>query len=93
MSIENLVKLSIAHGTAANRNLPSSIYDSPPALALREAGAGISSLHGITRNPWGLACNTGGSSSGAGASLAGIGFASVGTDIADDEVAPEVILP
>jgi Asp-tRNA(Asn)/Glu-tRNA(Gln) amidotransferase A subunit family amidase len=87
------------HGIAANRNLPPSTYDSPPALALREAGApifakttmpdcglmasGISSLHGITRNPWGLAWNTGGSSSGAGASLAaGIGFASVGTDIA-----------
>jgi Asp-tRNA(Asn)/Glu-tRNA(Gln) amidotransferase A subunit family amidase len=87
------------HGIGANRSLPPSNYDSPPAIALREAGAvifakttmpdcglmasGISSLHGITRNPWGLAWNTGGSSAGAGASLAaGAGFVSVGTDIA-----------
>jgi amidase/aspartyl-tRNA(Asn)/glutamyl-tRNA(Gln) amidotransferase subunit A len=87
------------HGIGANRALPPSNYDSPPAIALREAGAvifakttmpdcglmasGISSLHGITRNPWGLAWNTGGSSSGAGASLAaGAGFVAVGTDIA-----------
>jgi Asp-tRNA(Asn)/Glu-tRNA(Gln) amidotransferase A subunit family amidase len=87
------------HGIGANRSLPPSNYDSPPAIALREAGAvifakttmpdcglmasGISSLHGITRNPWGLAWNTGGSSAGAGASVAaGAGFVSVGTDIA-----------
>src|ERR1700736_2063061 len=87
------------HGIGANRSLPPSNYDSPPAIALREAGAvifakttmpdcglmasGISSLHGVTRNPWGLAWNTGGSSAGAGASLAaGAGFVSVGTDIA-----------
>jgi len=87
------------HGIGANRALPPSNYDSPPAIALREAGAvifakttmpdcglmasGISSLHGVTRNPWGLAWNTGGSSSGAGASVAaGAGFVSVGTDIA-----------
>jgi amidase/aspartyl-tRNA(Asn)/glutamyl-tRNA(Gln) amidotransferase subunit A len=87
------------HGIGANRSLPPSTYDSPPAVALREAGAvifakttmpdcgllasGISSLHGITRNPWGLAWNTGGSSAGAGASVAaGAGFVSVGTDIA-----------
>ena len=87
------------HGVGANRSLPPSNYDSPPAIALREAGAvifakttmpdcglmasGISSLHGITRNPWGLAWNTGGSSAGAGASVAaGAGFVSVGTDIA-----------
>jgi Asp-tRNA(Asn)/Glu-tRNA(Gln) amidotransferase A subunit family amidase len=87
------------HGIGANRSLPPSNYDSPPAIALREAGAvifakttmpdcglmasGISSLHGITRNPWGLAWNTGGSSAGAGASVAaGAGFISVGTDIA-----------
>src|SRR3979490_534916 len=87
------------HGIGANRSLPPSNYDSPPAVALREAGAvifakttmpdcglmasGISSLHGITRNPWGLAWNTGGSSAGAGASIAsGAGFVSVGTDIA-----------
>ncbi|GGC85123.1 amidase [Chelatococcus reniformis] len=87
------------HGIRANRSLPPSTYDSPPAIALREAGApifakttmpdcglmasGLSSLHGVTRNPWGLAWNTGGSSAGAGASLAaGVGFVSVGTDIA-----------
>jgi Asp-tRNA(Asn)/Glu-tRNA(Gln) amidotransferase A subunit family amidase len=87
------------HGIGANRALPPSNYDSPPAIALREAGAvifakttmpdcglmaaGISSLHGITRNPWGLAWNTGGSSAGAGASVAaGAGYVSVGTDIA-----------
>lgn len=87
------------HGIAANRELPLSNYNSPPALALFEHGAiifgkttmpdcglmasGLSSLHGITRNPWGLKWNTGGSSAGAGASLAaGIGHLSVGTDIA-----------
>lgn len=87
------------HGIAANRDLPPSTYTAPPALALIEGGApifakttmpdcglmasGISSLHGITRNPWGLSWNTGGSSSGAGASVAaGMGFLSVGTDIA-----------
>ena len=87
------------HGIGANRAMPPSNYDSPPAIALAEAGAvifakttmpdcglmasGISSLHGITRNPWGLAWNTGGSSAGAGASVAaGAGFVSVGTDIA-----------
>ncbi|MGZ5871421.1 MAG: amidase [Bradyrhizobium sp.] len=87
------------HGIAANRSLPPSTYDSPPAIALKEAGAvifakttmpdcgllaaGLSSLHGITRNPWGLAWNTGGSSAGAGASIAaGAGMLSVGTDIA-----------
>lgn len=87
------------HGIEANRVLPPSDYDSPPALALMEAGApvfakttmpdcglmaaGVSSYHGITRNPWGLRWNTGGSSAGAGASLAsGIAFGSVGTDIA-----------
>ncbi|MDZ5453324.1 amidase [Labrys sp. ZIDIC5] len=87
------------HGIAANRDQPASTYNSPPALALMETGApifakttmpdcglmasGISSLHGITRNPWGLSWNTGGSSAGAGASVAaGMGFLSVGTDIA-----------
>ncbi|BBE72341.1 amidase [Oharaeibacter diazotrophicus] len=87
------------HGIAANADRPPSTYDAPPALALMEGGAaifakttmpdcgllaaGVSSLHGITRNPWGLAWNTGGSSAGAGASLAcGMGFLSVGTDIA-----------
>lgn len=87
------------HGCAANRDLPDSTVDSPPAARLKEAGAvvvgkttmpdfgmmaaGVSSLYGITRNPWDPLRNTGGSSSGAGASLAaGIGFGSVGSDIA-----------
>jgi amidase/aspartyl-tRNA(Asn)/glutamyl-tRNA(Gln) amidotransferase subunit A len=87
------------HGCAANRHLPDSTFDAPPAARLREAGAvivgkttmpdfgmmaaGVSSLYGITRNPWDPERNTGGSSSGAGASLAaGIGFSSVGSDIA-----------
>jgi amidase/aspartyl-tRNA(Asn)/glutamyl-tRNA(Gln) amidotransferase subunit A len=45
--------------------------------------AGVSSLYGITRNPWDLSRNPGGSSAGAGAGLAaGIGYGSVGSDIA-----------
>lgn len=73
--------------------------DSPPAARLREAGAiffgkttmpdygllgsGVSSAHGTTRNPWNLAMNTGGSSSGAGAAVAsGMGPAAIGSDLA-----------
>jgi amidase/aspartyl-tRNA(Asn)/glutamyl-tRNA(Gln) amidotransferase subunit A len=87
------------HGCAANADLPDSTFDSPPAARLKEAGAvivgkttmpdfgmmaaGVSSLYGITRNPWDTSRSTGGSSAGAGAALAsGIGFSSVGTDIA-----------
>ena len=44
--------------------------------------SGISSLHGITRNPWDLSRNTAGSSSGAGAGIAaGYGPFALGTDI------------
>src|SRR3546814_20730498 len=44
--------------------------------------SGISSLHGITRNPWNTARNTAGSSSGAGAAIAaGYGPLAPGTDI------------
>lgn len=72
--------------------------DAPPATRLDEDNAlllgkttcpdfgmlssGLSSFHGLTRNPWNLACNTGGSSSGAGAAAAaGFGPLHVGTDI------------
>lgn len=47
------------------------------------SGSGVSGSHGIVRNPWGTAWNTGGSSAGGGASIAaGIGMMSVGSDIA-----------
>ncbi len=44
--------------------------------------SGLSSLHGVTRNPWRLDRNTSGSSSGAGAAAAA-GYAPlhIGTDI------------
>lgn len=45
-------------------------------------GAGVSSKHGVTRNPWNLKYNTGASSSGTAATLAaGVGPVSIGTDI------------
>jgi aspartyl-tRNA(Asn)/glutamyl-tRNA(Gln) amidotransferase subunit A len=84
---------------AASVKLVPSPKDAPPAARLREAGAiifskttmpdygmlvsGVSSLHGITRNPWDLARNPAGSSSGAGAGMAA-GYAplAIGTDIA-----------
>ena len=72
--------------------------DAPPAARLREAGAilfakttmpdygmlssGLSSFHPLTRNPWNLSRNPGGSSAGAGAAAAaGYGPLHVGTDI------------
>ncbi|MEI8144524.1 MAG: amidase [Alphaproteobacteria bacterium] len=72
--------------------------DSPVPARLREAGAvilgkttmpdygmlsaGLSSLHGVTRNPWNLSQNPAGSSSGAGAAgAAGYGPLHIGTDI------------
>ena len=72
--------------------------DAPPAARLRAAGAvflckttmpdygmlssGVSSFHGITRNPWDLNKSPGGSSSGAGAAAAaGYGPLHLGTDI------------
>lgn len=85
-------------GTRANEDAPPQPEDAPPAARLREAGcvilgkttmpdfgmlsAGVSSLHGITRNPWRLDRNTSGSSSGAGAAAAA-GYAPLhlGTDI------------
>ena len=51
--------------------------------------AGISSLHGVTRNPWRTTCNTAGSSSGAGAALAaGYTPLALGTDIGGSIRAP-----
>jgi aspartyl-tRNA(Asn)/glutamyl-tRNA(Gln) amidotransferase subunit A len=85
-------------GTRANEDAAPQPADSPPAARLREAGcvilgkttmpdygmlsSGLSSIHGITRNPWRLDRNTSGSSSGAGAAAAA-GYAPlhVGTDI------------
>src|SRR5262245_40736965 len=85
-------------GTAAG-DMTASAADAPPAARLREAGcvllgkttmpdygmlvSGVSSLHGITRNPWNLTRNTGGSSSGAAAGpVAGYCPLALGTDIA-----------
>ncbi len=84
-------------GTAA-RPLDPAPEDAPPAARLREAGAvifakttmpdygmlssGLSSFHPLTRNPWDLARNPGGSSAGAAAAAAaGYGPLHVGTDI------------
>jgi Asp-tRNA(Asn)/Glu-tRNA(Gln) amidotransferase A subunit family amidase len=84
-------------GTAASDMAPASA-DAPPAARLREAGAiiftktampdygmlssGVSSFHPLTRNPWKLSHNPGGSSSGAGAAAAALyGPLHLGTDI------------
>jgi aspartyl-tRNA(Asn)/glutamyl-tRNA(Gln) amidotransferase subunit A len=84
-------------GTASVKHVPSPV-DAPPAARLREAGAvifskttmpdygmlssGLSSFHPLTRNPWDLSKNPGGSSAGAGAAgAAGYGPLHLGTDI------------
>ncbi len=84
-------------GAASVRLVPSPV-DAPPAARLREAGAiifskttmpdygmlssGLSSFHALTRNPWDLSKNPGGSSAGAAAAgAAGYGPLHVGTDI------------
>jgi aspartyl-tRNA(Asn)/glutamyl-tRNA(Gln) amidotransferase subunit A len=83
---------------AASEPLTPMSADAPPAARLREAGAiifakttmpdygmlssGLSSLHSLTRNPWDLSKNPGGSSAGAGAAAAaGYGPLHLGTDI------------
>src|SRR6478609_9134033 len=83
---------------AASVKLVPSPKDAPPAARLREAGAmifskttmpdygmlssGLSSFHPLTRNPWDLSKNPGGSSAGAGAAgAAGYGPFHIGTDI------------
>src|SRR5262245_16924696 len=85
-------------GTRANDDTPEQPADAPPSARAREAGcvilgkttmpdfgmlsSGLSSIHGITRNPWRLDRNTSGSSSGAGAAAAaGYGPLHIGTDI------------
>ena len=85
-------------GTRANEDTPAQQHDAPPAARIREAGcvilgkttmpdygmlsSGLSSLHGITRNPWRLDRNTSGSSSGAGAAaVARYAPLHIGTDI------------
>lgn len=85
-------------GTRALAEQAPELQDSPVTARLREHGAillgkttmpdlgmiasGVSSLHGVTRNPWNLERNSGGSSAGAGAALAaGLGPLAVGSDI------------
>jgi Asp-tRNA(Asn)/Glu-tRNA(Gln) amidotransferase A subunit family amidase len=85
-------------GTAANLPAAPQAADAPPAARLRQAGcvflgkttmpdygmlsSGLSSVHGVTRNPWDTTRNTSGSSAGAGAACAA-GYAPLhlGTDI------------
>jgi aspartyl-tRNA(Asn)/glutamyl-tRNA(Gln) amidotransferase subunit A len=83
---------------AASMPLVPAPKDAPPAARLREAGAiifskttmpdygmlssGLSSFHPLTRNPWDISKNPGGSSAGAGAAgAAGYGPLHLGTDI------------
>ena len=85
-------------GTRANAEAPAQADDAPAAARVREAGcvilgkttmpdfgmlsSGLSSLHGVTRNPWRLDRNPSGSSSGAGAAaVAGYAPLHIGTDI------------
>src|SRR5262249_21935936 len=69
-------------GVRCNEDAPPQAADAPAAARVREAGcvllgkttmpdfgmlaSGVSSLHGVTRNPWRLDRNTSGASSGAG---------------------------
>ncbi len=90
--------LPMYRGSAAYMDSLPSAYDSPPASRLKESGAivfaktampdfgmfaaGVSSAYGITRNPWNLEYNTGGSSSGGAAAVAaGLGPVTVGSDV------------
>jgi aspartyl-tRNA(Asn)/glutamyl-tRNA(Gln) amidotransferase subunit A len=89
--------VAVPLGAATTKLVPSPT-DAPPAARLREAGAvifskttmpdygmlssGLSSFHPLTRNPWDLTKNPGGSSAGAGAAgAAGYGPLHLGTDI------------
>lgn len=85
-------------GTRANDDAPPQPADAPAAARSREAGcvilgkttmpdygmlsSGLSSLHGVTRNPWRLDRNPSGSSSGAAAAAAArYAPLHIGTDI------------
>lgn len=87
----------IPQGTVVTDLTPAT-SDAPPSARLKEDRAlifakttcpdfgmmssGVSTFHGLTRNPWKLETNPGGSSSGAGAAAAaGLGPLHVGTDI------------
>ena len=89
--------VAVPLGTTTTR-LVAAEADAPPAARLREAGAiifskttmpdfgmlssGLSSFHPLTRNPWDLRQNPGGSSAGAAAAgAAGYGPLHLGTDI------------
>jgi len=89
--------LSFYGTNAVNAERVPDTVDAPVTARLKEAGAiivgkttmpdfglipsGISSRFGVTRNPWDLTRNSGGSSSGAAAALAtGLGPLAVGTD-------------
>jgi aspartyl-tRNA(Asn)/glutamyl-tRNA(Gln) amidotransferase subunit A len=89
--------VAVPLGAATTKLVPAAA-DAPPAARLREAGAvifskttmpdygmlssGLSSFHPLTRNPWDLRMNPGGSSAGAGAAgAAGYGPLHLGTDI------------
>jgi aspartyl-tRNA(Asn)/glutamyl-tRNA(Gln) amidotransferase subunit A len=89
--------VAVPLGTATTKLVPAT-SDAPPAARLREAGgiifskttmpdfgmlsSGLSSFHPLTRNPWDLSKNPGGSSAGAGAAAAaGYGPLHLGTDI------------
>jgi aspartyl-tRNA(Asn)/glutamyl-tRNA(Gln) amidotransferase subunit A len=89
--------VAVPLGTATTKLVPAEA-DVPPAARLREAGSiifskttmpdfgmlssGLSSFHPLTRNPWDLRQNPGGSSAGAGAAAAaGYGPLHLGTDI------------
>lgn len=89
--------MPVPNGTAAT-TLVAASQDAPPVARLREDGAiifakttcpdygmlssGLSSFHKLSRNPWDIRLNPGGSSAGAAAAAAaGLGPLHLGTDI------------